>query len=396
MRRTIIVSGALANKPFNGGEAWVRMSWVTGLRRLGFDVYFIEQAAAAARIHSKAEGLQLNESINRRYFSDVTQAFGLTGRCSLVITDGETFGCEGLNWETLLNLASRAELLVNISGHLTLQPLLARVRRSAYIDIDPGFTQFWHDDPTSAFRISKHDVYFTIGENIGSPACPIPTAGIHWCPVRQPVVLDDWPVVGVNHRRFTTVASWRGAFGPVLAGGRSYGVKVHEFRKVLALPRHVATGPADSPTTFEIALDIHPADARDSHALADAGWRITDPRLAAGTPESFRQYVQQSAAEFSVAQGIYVDTNSGWFSDRTIRYLASGKPVLVQDTGFNKHLPIGKGLVPFRTLDEAVDGAQRIMADYPGHCRAARDVAESCFESNRVLTKFLSDAGVEP
>jgi hypothetical protein len=211
--------------------------------------------------------------------------------------------------------------------------------------------------------------------------------------VRQPVVLDDWPVTEAEEPgRFTTVASWRSSFGPVHFGGRAYGLKLHEFRKFLALPRLVRESAERA--VFEIALDIHPGDARDRAALEEHGWRLTDPRAAAGDPDAFRRFVQASAAEFSVAQGVYVDTNSGWFSDRTVRYLASGKPALVQETGFSARLPSGTGLVPFRTPDEAAAGAARILQDYEAHCHAARRLAESHFHSDEVLARFVNDAGI--
>ncbi|HEY1381198.1 MAG TPA: hypothetical protein VGF55_30640 [Gemmataceae bacterium] len=369
----VIVAGALANKPGNGGEAWVRLSWVRGLQRLGCDVYFVEQVASGA-------------GPDREYFRAVTDRFALAGRAALVC--GEAY--EGLSWDRLLAAAGSAELLVNISGHLTLAPLLDRIRRKAYVDLDPGFTQFWHADPATPFAVGGHDFYFTVGQNIGSPDCPMPTGGIPWRPVRQPVVLADWPVCGDGRPdRFTTVASWRGAFGPVTFAGRTYGLKVHEFRKVIGLPRR-------SPHTFEIALDIHPADAKDRSALVENGWRLVAPADVAADPDAFRRYVQTSGAEFSVAQGVYVETNSGWFSDRTVRYLASGKPALVQDTGFGRHLPVGAGLVAFRTADEAVAGADAIVRGYERHCRAARAIAETYFDSDKVLGRFLEEVGVAP
>jgi len=141
-------------------------------------------------------------------------------------------------------------------------------------------------------------------------------------------------------------------------------------------------------------LDIHPADDKDLRALVQHGWKIVEPRAVAGDAEAFRHYVQRSAAEFSVAQGVYVDTNSGWFSDRTVRYLASGKPALVQETGFSQHLPTGEGLIAFRTLDEAVEGARRIMDDYDGHCQAARDIARQYFDSDNVLGRMLEEVGL--
>jgi len=233
------------------------------------------------------------------------------------------------------------------------------------------------------------NLFFTIGENIGKSDCPIPTGGIPWQPTRQPVVLDDWPIVRspLEHSRFTTIANWRGPYGPVLFGGRTFGLKVHEFRKFITLPRL-------APLPFEIALNIHPNDHKDLGALRDHGWRIIDPLTVASDPQAFRHYVQESAAEFSVAQGIYVDTASGWFADRTVRYLASGKPALVQDTGFAQNLPTGQGLIAFKTLDEAAEGATRIARNYDQHCRAARSVAERYFNSDDVLTRFLQNAGI--
>ena len=145
---------------------------------------------------------------------------------------------------------------------------------------------------------------------------------------------------------------------------------------------------------FEIALDIDPADERDLVALRDHGWHVVDPTVVASGPVAFRQYVQASGAEFSVAQGIYVETQSGWFSDRTVRYLASGRPVLVQDTGFSRNYPVGEGLVAFRTMDEAVAGAERIARDYAGHGRAARAIAEAYFDSDRVLGRLLEETGL--
>jgi hypothetical protein len=169
--------------------------------------------------------------------------------------------------------------------------------------------------------------------------------------------------------------------------GRTFGLKVHQFRKFMDVP-------ARSDQHFEIALDIHPADRLDLDALYGHGWKIVDPRVVAGDPDSFRAYVQGSGAEFSVAQGMYVDTCGGWFSDRTTRYLASGRPALVQDTGFSRTLPVGEGLVAFRTVEEAVAGAADIAARYPEHCQAARRIAEEYFDAGHVLARFCEQAGM--
>ncbi len=287
----------------------------------------------------------------------------------------------------LLALAPEA-VLVNMSGHLTLPSLLRAFRSRVYVDADPGFTQIWHAQGHSGARLEGHDLHFTIGELIGTPECSVPTGGIDWKHVRQPVVLEDWPVVRSDAlERLTTIATWRGPFGPLEHDGQTYGNKVHEFRKLIELPRR-------SPHRFELALDIHPAEERDLEALRSNGWSIVDPREVARTPDQFRAYVQGSDAEFSVAQGVYVGTRCGWFSDRTVRYLASGKPALVQDTGFSRTLPVGEGLVPFESLDEAVAGAADIAARYAEHAVAARRIAEERFAAEVVLAPFCEEAGI--
>jgi hypothetical protein len=265
-----------------------------------------------------------------------------------------------------------------------------RFRNKIYIDIDPGFTQFWYAAGNAGARLEGHDWYFTIGVNVGQPDCLIPNGGIAWRPTLPPIVLSDWPVVPTpGPLRFTTIANWRGPYGPIEFGGRMFGLKVHEFRKVIELPALV-------PLTFELALAIHAADERDLAALRAGGWKIVDPLAVAATAAGFREYVQGSGAEFSVAQGVYVETRGGWFSDRTTRYLASGKPALVQDTGVSRYLPTGEGLVLFRTLDEAVAGAKSIAADYSAHCEAARRIAESYFDSDKVLGRLMEEIGVAP
>lgn len=348
----VIVAGALANKPKQGGEAWVRLSWALGLRELGCDVHFAEQCATGAD-----------------YFMEVTQRFGLE---ATLIGVHDT--------RRLVEFAKDADLLVNISGHLDFGPVFERVKRRVFVDIDPGYTQFWHASGNAGARLAGHDVYFTIGENIGSPDCAIPDCGLCWHKIVPPVVLSQWPSFPSSFTRFTTVANWRGAFGGIKYDGVTYGQKAHEFRKLMALPQRVRAG-------FEIALGIHPGDAGDIEALRTNGWHLSDPHAASASPDLFREYVRASGAEFSCAQGVYVQTKSGWFSDRTAHYLASGKPALVQNTAFK--LSTGDGLLAFDTMDEAAAGAEDILANYSHHCIAARALAEERFDSRKVLAHFL-------
>src|SRR5262245_7999621 len=204
-------------------------SWLRGLARLGCDVYVLEQLAPAVCVDATGRPCEVDGSINLAHFHRVTGALGLQARAALVTEGGERV--IGATWGELAELAEAADLLVNISGHLALDSLKKRFRNRAFIDLDPGYTQFWHAEGLAEERLLDHQFYFTVGANIGTAGCGIPTVGIAWRPIRPPVVLDDWPIAPGTCHRFTTVASWRGAFGPVVRDGVAFGLKAHEFRK---------------------------------------------------------------------------------------------------------------------------------------------------------------------
>ena len=394
---TVIVAGALANKPGNGGEAWVRMSWARGLARLGFDVWFVE-----ALTSDRGDGIAGPDPRAMEFFDAVTRANALGDR-SVLVVDGVVRGLDPEEWDAL---ADDCALLVNISGHLEPDEWFHRIPHRAYVDLDPGYTQIWDSRGLLGDQVSAHTDHYTVGLNVGRPGCDLPTGDVRWRPTLQPVVLEDWgdraTKVGEAHAgpdaaerevagvRFTTVASWRGAFGPIEDGDRHYGVKAHEWRRFRALP---ALLPAHC---FEAALAIHPADGDDRTLLESAGWHLEDPAERAGSLEAFRTYVECSDAEFSVAQGVYVETRSGWFSDRSARYLAAGRPVVVQDTGFRDTIPEGDGALAFETMTDAVAAVETIADDYARHSSAARQLAETHFDSDRVLGSMLEDLGVSP
>lgn len=373
-----LVAGAIANKAGNGGAAWTRLSWATGLARLGFDVHVVEQLAPGAGGEAEAEA--------ETWFAEVLGDFGFTGRSTLLRADGST--AVGLDLGDLRQLAAEAAMLVNISGHLRIPDILDCVGTTVFVDLDPGYTQLWHADGTAP--LAPHDHWFTVGALVGTPSCSLPTCGLRWRPTLQPVLLDEWPArhpVPVD--RFTTVASWRGPYGRVDHDGQTLGAKVHEFRRFVELPM-------SSSATFELCLDIHPADGADRALLEENGWRLTDPASAVPDPHAFRRYVQASPAELSVAQGVYVHARTGWFSDRSVRYLASGRPVLVQDTGFSGTLPVGEGLLCFTTPAEAADGAEALQSDWELHAKAARALAEDYFGAERVVGQLCEAVDVAP
>ena len=385
---TVFVSGAVANKHRFGGSIWVRMSWAEALRDAGFEVVFVEQIDEDDCVDAAGAPAPFELSANRAAFSGAMQAFGLRGALLCPRRKGGA-RVHGMDLDDLFARADDAALLVNIGGHLRWSPLLGRLGPSAFVDLDPGFTQIWHAEGRE-IGLADHDLHFTVGMNVGTPVCPLPDGGLDWQPIFQPVTLARWPVAdGEVLERFTTVASWRGAYGPATWGARSYGVKAHEFRRFAPVPGAVREA------GFEVALDIHTRDSADAERLHAHGWALSDPAALAGTDE-FRRFVQGSGAEFSPAQNIYVDTRSGWFSDRTVRYLASGRPALVQDTGFTDHLPAGSGLLAFSTVDEAVAGAHELLDDYPRHRAAARRIAEEHFAGPLAIAPLLRAAGLAP
>lgn len=384
---TVLVSGAIANKHARGGSIWVRASWADALRDAGFDVVFVEQIDERDCVDAAGAPARFEDSANVAAFEAAMGEFTLTG--ALVCPGEQVRVAGGLGLDELLQRAGDAALLVNLGGHLRWEPLLRRPAMRAFVDLDPGFTQIWHAEGRDV-GLAGHELHFSVGLNVGTPACELPAGGLHWRPIRQPVTLRRWRAApGETCGGFTTVASWRGAYGPASWGGRGYGVKAHEFRRFLAISEQVPEA------RFEVALDIHPGDRADIDRLRAHGWSLRDP-AALAAPRDFRRYVRSSGAEFSPAQNIYVDTNSGWFSDRTVRYLACGRPALVQDTGFSEHLPTGAGLLAFRTAEEAVAGARELLGDYARHRAAARSIATEYFDGPRAIAPLLAAAGLTP
>jgi hypothetical protein len=372
---TVVVAGAVAQRDAAGGHVFVFLQYLGGLRRLGFEVFFID------RLEPGLDAAEAETRLRRlRALIGPAEPDG----CVLLGLDGEPAG--GLSRTEVLERVRRSAALINVMGYLDDEEVLAAAPFKIFLDIDPGFPQMWHELGL-ADVLTGYDAYVTIGEHIGEPACSIPTCGLDWITTRQPVVLEQWPIAANGGTAFTSVCTWRGAYDPVEYKGTRYGLRVHEFRKFAELPRCTK---AD----FELALDIHPAETPDLELLANGGWRLVDPIAAAGDPQRYQEYIQRSRAEFMVAKGMYVQTQSGWFSDRSICYLASGRPVLAQDTGISQLYPTGEGLLTFTTLDEAIAGVEEVTRAYARHSRAARALAEEYFDSDVVLPRLLEQLGV--
>lgn len=378
---TIVVSGMIATHPGQGGAAWAVLQYLLGLKALGHDVYFIEQVPDA-RI--EPQGAALQDSINAHYFSDIVRHFGLEGKAALVCQHShETVGA---SYSELVRLAGRADVLFNISGILSIPELTEPASCRVYLDLDPAFTQVWHAQGID-MGFSGHTHFVTIGLNIGKTKCPVPDCELQWIKTVQPVALDYWPVTAPpSDPTLTTVGNWR-AYGSVEHAGVHYGQKVHSLRRFFPLPKLTTA-------RFALAMAIHPDEKGDLTELEQNGWELQDPFEVAQTPGSYQRFIQRSWAEFGIAKSGYVASQCGWFSDRSICYLASGRPVIAQDTGFTEYLPVSEGLLAFQDSDDAVAAIALLKGDYARHARAARRIAETYFDSKKVLSAMLDAVSV--
>jgi hypothetical protein len=363
---TIAVAGSIAQRPGRPGHAWVFLSYLLGFRALGYEVLFVDS---------------LGPADDPTWLASAMAWGGLDGRWAALRGERAAIG---LPRRRLLEELRGAELLINVNGFLADPELLEAPPRRVYLDIDPGFGQIWAEQGL-ADTFAGHERFVSVGTNLGGAGCTVPLLGREWIATLPPVPLERWPLAAPG-RRFTSVGSWRGPFGPLEHGGTTLGLRVHEFRRFAELPRRVAA-------PFEIALDIDPADTADRELLLRGGWGVRDPLRELADFDSYGAYLRGSAAEIAIAKGLYVATRGGWFSDRSAAYLASGKPVLAQDTGFGAALPTGSGLLCFEDLDGAAAAAEEVLARPRRHARAARQLAEEHLDARLVLGRLLERLG---
>jgi hypothetical protein len=368
----ILFAGIIARYPF-GGVTWCSLMYLLGLRALGHEVFYVEDTGEC--VYDPVQNTRAVEpTYGTTYINDALAPFGLGDRWTFVNYDG-TY--HGRSREDLARFAADADLFVNLSGGSWFwRDEYARIPRKIFIDSDPAFTQLAiaKAEPWYVAFFQRFDRLFTFGANIGTSASPIPVGDFRWHHTWQPVTLDDW-APGVTPRdRFTTVMTWQiESFADV--GGN----KDQEFVKFIDLP-------ARTPQQFELAIN------GPQTLLRQYGWETVDAMRVSRTPWAYRDFIHGSKAEFGVAKHTYVANGTGWFSDRTECYLASGRPALVQDTGWTAHLPAGEGLLAFATAEEAIDGIARINADYGRHAARAREIAREHFDASRVLSKLLEVA----
>jgi hypothetical protein len=387
----IVVTGLLAQHPL-GGVTWDYLQYPLGLARLGHDVWYLEDSGEWP-YDVKGPGGRASSvddcSANLERLRSVMDRIGLTDRWMYRCPIGSTwFGLADAERERVL---ASADLLMNVSGTLHRPEHYRSVPRLAYIDSDPVFTQVKIAAGTGRFpgRVDQHDVHFSFGERIGD-ATPsvVPKTRFDWLPTRQPIVLSEWPTATGGRSAYTTVLNWASYKAPSYNGCR-YGQKNVEFAHFMDLPQRVA------PLELEVAVKAVRRRGKPTapiERMQRHGWRVVSPDVVCPDLDSCRDYISSSRGEWSVAKHGYVLGQVGWFSCRSACYLAAGRPVVVQDTGFSEVLPVGEGIVAFRNLDEAVEGLADVEAGHARHSRAARAIAEEYFDSNRVLGDLVERA----
>jgi hypothetical protein len=383
----VVLGAVVSIPPFSAGMAWNWMNLALGLRRLGHDVWYVEEVEPSWCVDRRGRACGFERSVNRELFAGVVERFGLQGRASQVYDRGAA--AAGVPFRELAAAVRDADLLINMAGHVKAEELLGAVQRRAYVDQDPVFTQLWSAEYGADLGLDRHDTFFSVGLNIGTPHTDIPDCGRRWHHLLPPVVLDLWPPrIDPACPRFTTVASW-GSFSELEYRGVRYGAKHSEFERLAELPRR-------SDQDLQVALRRYDGGDPALRRLRSNGWAIADTSEVA-TVDSYREFIGGSRAEIGISKQAYAAARSGWFSDRSAHYLASGKPVLAQSTGFERRLPTGSGLLAFSDLDGAVAGIEAINGRYLDHCRAARELAREHLDHRRVIPGLLelATAGAE-
>jgi hypothetical protein len=404
----IIVTGLIAQHPSLGGMTWHYLQYLLGLARLGHDVFYFEDSGLVpydiSGGVSGVDAMVFDCADNARGLATILERFGMDQRWAYRCAPESRW--HGMSAEQREDVLHSADLLINVSGTLEHPQNYRSVKRLVYIDTDPVVTQikYLKGAPEFASRVDCHDIHFSFGEHF-SPV--VPETGHDWLPTRQPIVLSEWVSAEPERDVFTTVMSWT-SYAPLRFAGREFSQKDTEFQRFIELPRLVA------PARMEVALarTEHknwqsklrrlPTDIRERlkkrrhlgprELLEAAGWRVVDANERCGDFDAYREYIRSSRAEWSVAKNVYVQGRAGWFSERSACYLASGRPVILQDTGFGAVLPVGEGLLSFGTPAEAAAAVRDVDSHYDRHSLAAREIASSFFGSDEVLTDLLERA----
>ena len=387
--KRIVVMGFMGSMPI-AGVIWQHIHYIVGLQRLGHRVFYIEDSA---RLPYNPETFEVNDRYDyaAAVLHRLSREFGFQNRwayCARYLKDNPT---AGLSLAKIRELYRTADAILNVCGTQEFNDDLLASDRILYVESDPAVEQIKIDQRVQGTLryLRRHHALFTFGENVGTSKFPVPTHGFKWLPTRQPVVTDLWQ----TRRRltsaavFTSIANWStsGLKDITWRGEKYLWSKSREFLRFVSAPRK-----AREP--FELATNIK--DPRTQNRFTKNGWRLTSPLQLSVDYWLYRDYIQRSKGEFTVAKDQYVRLNTGWFSDRSACYLAAGRPVITQETGFPLPTDSQRGLLAFRTLGDIVEAVKMVNADYTAHSRAAREIARETFEAEKVVASLLDRAGI--
>lgn len=377
----IVVLGYIVRGPL-GGLVWHHLQYVLGLKQMGYDVLFLEDSDDFAGCYNpQTNDVTEDSAYGLRFIDAIFKKFGLSDQWCYF--DAHQNKWYGLTKQKALAFCHSADMVINISGVNPLREWCLNIPKRIFIDTDPAFTQIKHLTNDKAMSLAKaHTNYYSFAENIGKPFCTIPKDGFLWKPTRQPVFLEAWENTAADKTaKWTTVMQWD-SYKERTYNGNHYGMKSLSFAAFSQLPSHLAD------EQFELAIGSPSAPIAK---LQIAGWKTINPLSVTLTAETYQQYIRESKGEFSIAKHGYIVSNSGWFSERSACYLASGKPVIVQDTGFSENLPTGNGLCCFKDMNDIKEHIRSVNSDYAFHCKKAKELAIAYFDGKIVLNSLLNN-----
>jgi hypothetical protein len=383
----LVVLGMMGRCPF-GGQSWLYLNWLRGLHKLGHEVWYVEDDTVWP-YDPERNSVTDDCSYAVRHIAGCMKRAGMPDTWAFrpAYRTGE---CHGISGSELNDLYRTCDALLNVVGATDLREEHLAARFRVYVECDPVIAelQLAKSDPHTVVALANHHAIVTYGENFGAPDCGVPVNGHRYGKTRQPVDLDFWPMKYEPEARFfTTIGNYRQAGNDVEYKGEIYHwSKHHEWEKFIDLPRHTSQ-------PLELAMKVE--DPADRLRLESYGWKVVPPfEMSLDIFGEYQAYFRRSRAEFTVAKDMNVRLRSGWFSERDACYLACGKPVVAQDTGFGNILPTGEGLFSFTTTEEGLAAIDRINGDYRRHCLAARAIAEEYFEAGKVAARLLTDLGM--
>jgi hypothetical protein len=384
-RGKIIVFGILFWYPL-AGVTYQFLHYLLGLRRLGYDPYYVEDSGRWV-YDPRINDLSPDASGNIAAVVPALEAHGFAGRWAFRghYPDGR---CYGMEESEILRLYREADAFLNVTGAQEMREEHLACPRRVYVESDPFASQVKvaKGDAAMIAALRAHDTHFSFGENLGAADCTVPVEHFRWLPTRQPVAIDLWDAPPAPAgAAYSTITTWHNKGKDIdYRGDRYYWTKDREFEKFLDLPRR-----RNAP--YELAASVTP-EVRE--LLVRHGWRQVPSIEVSRDPDRYRAYIQQSRGEFTVARDQYVRPKTGWFSDRSACYLAAGRPVITQQTGFSKFLPTGRGLFGFQTMDDILLAVDAIESDYEGNCCAAREIAAEHFATEKVVSSLMQRAGL--